>query len=324
MEFYQLEQFLAIASTGTMRKAAESLYLSQPTLSHNLKKLESELGHQLFDRSHNKMTLTPYGEILQRHTRLLIDDWQELLDELAKEERRQAQTIRVGCYSTVHTFFEMPQIAIAFPSLNFEAWVDDIPEICMKLQEGAFDLIIVPDCDASSSLDLMPIDDEQAYLSVPISNDLSKKQTIALDDLRECQLIVPDNLLGLSGWYKEIVRASGADGLLVERIDRDDYLGKLDSTMKCHFSTTLMHRLTSSGSGRVEIPIEGDVARRIVCCARNAEDKRLDSIVAFLERNGNRVYSGHAFLPYLLSHGSVRNLIVHDDAIVKKMHGDLA
>ena len=324
MEFHQLEQFLAIASTGTMRKAAESLYLSQPTLSHNLKKLESELGHQLFDRSHNKMTLTPYGEILQRHTRFLIDDWQELLDELAEEERRQAQTIRVGCYSTVHTFFEMPQIAIAFPALNFEVWVEDIPLICTKLQEGAFDLIIVPDCDASSSLDLMPIDDEQAYLSVPISTDLSKKQTIALDDLRECQLIVPDNLLGLSGWYKEIVRASGADGLLVEHIDREDYLGKLDSTMKCHFSTTLMHRLTSSGSGRVEIPIEGDVARRTVCCARNAEDKRLDSIVAFLERNGNRVYSGHAFLPYLLSHGNVHNLIVHDDAIVKKTHGELA
>lgn len=313
MEFHQLEQFAAIASCGTMREAAESLYLSQPTLSHNLKKLESELGHQLFDRSHNKMTLTPYGEILQKHTKHLIDDWQGLLDELAEEERRQAQTIRVGCYSTVHTFFEMPQLAIAFPALNFEVWVEDISSICTKLQEDEFDLIIVPDCDVSSSLDLVPIDDEQAYLSVPISNSLSKKQTIALDDLRECQLIVPDELLGLSDWYKEIVRASGADGLLIEYTDHADYLGKLDSTMKCHFSTTLMHRLTSSGSGRVEIPIEGDVARRVVCYGRNAADRRLDPIAAFLERNSNKVYSGHAFLPYILSHGNVRNLIVHDE-----------
>lgn len=313
MEFHQLEQFAAIASCGTMREAANKMFLSQPTLSHNLKKLESDLGHQLFDRSHNKMTLTPYGEILQRHTKFLINDWQELLDELAEEERRQAQTIRVGCYSTVHTFFEMPQLAIAFPSLNFEVWVEDISSICTKLQEDEFDLIIVPDCDVSSSLDLMPIDDEQAYLSVPISNSLSKKQTIALDDLRECQLIVPDELLGLSDWYKEIVRASGADGLLVEYTNRADYLGKLDSTMKCHFSTTLMHRLTSSGSGRVEIPIEGDVARRVVCYGRNAADRRLDPIAAFLERNSNKVYSGHAFLPYILSHGNVRNLIVHDE-----------
>lgn len=318
MEFHQLEQFLAIASTGTMRKAAESLYLSQPTLSHNLKKLESELGHQLFDRSHNKMTLTPYGRILQKHTELLIGDWRQLLADLAEEERRQAQTIRVGCYSTVHTFFEMPQLAIAFPALNFEVWVEDISSICTKLQEGAFDLIIVPDCDASSSVDLVPIDDEQAYLSVPVSNDLSKKQTVALDDLRECQLIVPDNLLGLSGWYEEIVRASGADGLLVEYTDREDYLKKLDSTMKCHFSTTLMHRLTSSGSGRMEIPIEGDVTRRTVCYARSAEDKRLDSIAAFLERNGNRVYSGHAFLPYLLSHRNMHNLIVHDESMSRE------
>ena len=53
MEIFQFEQFQMIAECGTMREAAERLFLSQPTLSRNIKKLESELGCKLFTRSSN-------------------------------------------------------------------------------------------------------------------------------------------------------------------------------------------------------------------------------------------------------------------------------
>lgn len=312
MEFHQLEQFAAIASCGTMREAARKLYLSQPTLSHNLKKLESELGHQLFDRSHNRMELTAYGKILQRHTEHMLGDWRALLDELAEEERRQSQTVHVGCYSTVHAFFEMPQLAIAFPRINFEVWIESVSEVCRGFLDGAFDLVIVPKCEASKNLSLAPFEDEQAYLSVPVSSALASKEVLALDDLRGCQLLVPNDLEGLSDWYEGILRAAGVDELLVEYVDWETYLSKLDSTLKCHFSTTLMHRLTQSGSGRVEVPIEDDAAKRTVCYARNPDDARLGSIASFLDRNSNKIYSGHAYLPYLLSRGNAANLTVHD------------
>lgn len=313
MEFHQLEQFAAIASCGTMREAANRMYLSQPTLSHNLKKLESDLGHQLFDRSHNKMELTEYGKILQRHTEHMLSDWRALLDELEAEERRQAQTIRVGCYSAVHTFFEMPQLAIAFQNINFEVWVGGIAAVCQGFREGSYDLVIVPACELSRDFGLAPIEDERAYLSVPICSALADRESLTLDDLRGRQLLVPDDIEGLSDWYRDIVRAAGVDELLVEYTDRETYLSKLDSTLKCHFSTTLMHRLTQSGSGRVEIPIEGEAAHRTVCYARNPEDDRLRPIASFLDRNNNKIYSGHAYIPYLLSHGNAANLTVHDD-----------
>ena len=64
MDIFQFEQFQMIAECGTMREAAERLFLSQSTLSHNIKKLEAELGCKLFTRSSNQLRLTPYGELV--------------------------------------------------------------------------------------------------------------------------------------------------------------------------------------------------------------------------------------------------------------------
>lgn len=58
MEIHQLEQFKAIAESRTMREAADKLFISQPALSQNLKKLEAELGCTLFDRAHNQLAIT--------------------------------------------------------------------------------------------------------------------------------------------------------------------------------------------------------------------------------------------------------------------------
>ena len=68
MEIFQFKQFQMIAECGTMREAAERLFLLQPTLSHNLKKLEAELDCKLFARSGNQLRLTPYGELVCQGT----------------------------------------------------------------------------------------------------------------------------------------------------------------------------------------------------------------------------------------------------------------
>lgn len=139
MEFYQLEQFSTIAKSRTMREAAARLHLSQPTLSQNLKKLESELGCKLFDRSHNRMDLTNAGRILIERCDHMVSDWHETLAEIEAEKQRQAQAVRVGCYSAVHCFFNMPQLAISFPHLTFEVWVREVAEIVDGYEAGDYD-----------------------------------------------------------------------------------------------------------------------------------------------------------------------------------------
>lgn len=312
MEFHQLEQFMAIARNDSMREAAQTLCLSQPTLSQNLKKLEGELGCPLFDRSHNRLQLTTYGKILLEHCEHMVDDWRGALDALAAEKRRLASTVRVGCYSTVHSFFLMPQLSLAFPELNIEAWVREVPEIVSGFKEGDFDIVIVPEDSLSSGLDLSVIDEERAYLSLPHTSPLAAKDEITFEDLRHVQLFVPIDICGLSPWYRRIVREAGVDDRRVEYVSSSEYLSKLDMTMKCHFSTTLMQRLTSSGSNRVDLPIADDRAFRTVCMASQGKSAAVRRTAEFIRRQKNTTYSGHAFLPIVLKRANVDNLIVHD------------
>ena len=73
MEFRVLQYFLAIAREGTISDAAESLHITQPTLSRQIKELEDELGKQLFIRSNKKITLTKEGMLLRQRAKEIVD-----------------------------------------------------------------------------------------------------------------------------------------------------------------------------------------------------------------------------------------------------------
>ena len=81
MEVRILKYFLAVAREQNISAAAQSLYLSQPTLSRQLKELEDELGKQLFIRGNRKITLTEDGMFLRKRAEEIV----ELIDKTEKE-----------------------------------------------------------------------------------------------------------------------------------------------------------------------------------------------------------------------------------------------
>ena len=74
MELEQMRQLDAIARQGTISAAAEELHLSQPALSRSIRRLERELGQELFDRTHNSATLNDAGRLAVDHARNLLRD----------------------------------------------------------------------------------------------------------------------------------------------------------------------------------------------------------------------------------------------------------
>ena len=101
MTLKQLEYFLAIAENGSITKAANSLRISQPPLSLQLKGLEEELGCQLFIRDKKNMIITPKGILLRERAREIMDKVNEtlLLMQSANEEERY--TIHLGTISSI-------------------------------------------------------------------------------------------------------------------------------------------------------------------------------------------------------------------------------
>ena len=92
----QDETFLAIAQAGSVSKAAQGLYLSQPAVSRSLKRLEEDLGVQLFDREAVPLRLTQAGERYLRYVRENQERERRLRQDLAQLEREPSGTVRVG------------------------------------------------------------------------------------------------------------------------------------------------------------------------------------------------------------------------------------
>ena len=82
MEIRVLQYFLAIAREQSISGAAESLHLSQPTLSRQIKDMENELGKQLFIRGNRKVTLTEEGMLLRKRAEEIIDLVQKTESEI--------------------------------------------------------------------------------------------------------------------------------------------------------------------------------------------------------------------------------------------------
>ncbi|GGX48631.1 LysR family transcriptional regulator [Saccharospirillum salsuginis] len=91
-----LRQFLMVAEMRSLSHAAKRLFISQPTLTHNMKKLEESLGVELFVRSPKGMSLTAYGEALLEQARIMRRVHENTLSKLEQMRTRQERGLKVG------------------------------------------------------------------------------------------------------------------------------------------------------------------------------------------------------------------------------------
>ena len=88
-----LLQFMAIVEAGSFSRAAEVLLISQPALTHNMKKLEDTMGVQLLERSSRGIRLTEYGETLYQSAEMMRRTYTHALDRI---DRQRAELDRLG------------------------------------------------------------------------------------------------------------------------------------------------------------------------------------------------------------------------------------
>lgn len=87
MEFRVLKYFLMTARLGSMTKAAQSLHITQPTLSRQIAELEEETGVHLFERGNRRLVLTEEGHLLQRRAEEMMELMEKTEEELSSSEK---------------------------------------------------------------------------------------------------------------------------------------------------------------------------------------------------------------------------------------------
>ncbi len=193
MEIRVLRYFLAVAREGSITKAANSLHLTQPTLTRQLQELEKELKQKLLVRGKYKVTLTPEGMILRNRAREIID----LADKTEAEFMAISDTISGDIYigggesdSMKYIAEIIKEIQSEFPDIKFHLYSGNAEDVMEKLDRGLLDFGILIQPVDFSKYDHIPLPEKDVWgVIMRKDSPLADKNYIVLDDLINLPLI---------------------------------------------------------------------------------------------------------------------------------------
>lgn len=178
MDFKDLEYFLSIARCGNITHAARQLYVSQPTLSKFLQKLEDELGLVLFQRTGRRLELTYAGQRYLAHAEKLLNQKRELDAEMTDILRANVGVLRVGM-PPFRCSFALPRVLPEFrrkyPQVQFRILEAPSAVLDQKLLEGEIDLAFYMCFSRSDALSYRTLNRDRMYALFAKGHPLEEK-----------------------------------------------------------------------------------------------------------------------------------------------------
>ncbi len=153
MEFRVLRYFLTVAREASITGAANSLHLTQPTLSRQLQDLEKELGQKLLIRGKSKITLTPEGMMLKKRAEEIVDMVEKTEAEFKSINEIIGGDIYIGCGETETMKYiaeVMKELQDEYPEIKFHIFSGNAEDVTEKLDKGLLDFgILIQPIDLS-------------------------------------------------------------------------------------------------------------------------------------------------------------------------------
>lgn len=210
MELRVLQYFLAVAQEQNISAAAQSLHLTQPTLSRQLKELEEELGKPLMIRGSRKITLTEDGVILRRRAQEILSLVERTHKELQGSGTSLTGEIYIGTGET-EGFRLIAKTATKFhqeyPGVLFHTESGDAGDVCERLDKGLLDFgVLLGDIDkAKYNYLLLPAKDAWGVL-MPSTSPLAEREFVTPQDLWDKPLILSRQIGNKNDLYRWLQR----------------------------------------------------------------------------------------------------------------------
>ena len=194
MTLTELKYIVAVAREKHFGKAADACYVSQPTLSVAVKKLEQELDVKLFERSANEVTVTPLGEEIVRQAQSVLEQAAAIKDIAKRGKDPLAGSLKLGVIYTIAPYL--------LPALVRQV-IDRTPQMPLMLQEnftvklmemlrtGESDCAILAEPFPDAGLAIAPLYDEPFFAAVPMNHPLAQQSSVTTEQLkRETMLLL--------------------------------------------------------------------------------------------------------------------------------------
>ena len=193
MEIRVLKYFLAVAREGTITGAANSLHLTQPTLTRQLQELEKELGQQLLIRGKQRITLTPEGMFLRKRAEEIVDMVEKTESEFHSINDILGGDIYIGSGETESMKYVaevMQELRKLYPDIRFHLYSGNAEDVIEKLDKGLLDFGILIQPIDLSKYDHIALPDKDIWgVIMRKDSPLALKKEIVLEDLVDVPLI---------------------------------------------------------------------------------------------------------------------------------------
>lgn len=257
MELRQLKYFVKSAEFLNFSVAAKHLYITQSTLSQQIKQLEFELGFELFLRNSRHISLTEAGEEFLPFARRTIQDAEDGVQRLHDLQHVKAGKLRVGVTYSMSTVLTegLLEFMKVYPDIKLEVCYKTVNELLVLLKESQLDFILSykPLFDAPD-VDSMPLFDNALALVVSKEHVLASRKRIKLHELANIPLVLPSHDLQARMMLERLLVGKGVELSSKLELNETNILLQLVSTGS--YSTILSTSAVFGNSRFKAIPIE--------------------------------------------------------------------
>ncbi len=247
MTLTELRYIVAVARERHFGRAAEACFVSQPTLSVAIKKLEEELDVKIFERGSTEVSVTPLGEEIVRQAQAVIEQAQSIKEIAKRGKDPLAGPLRLGIIYTIGPYLlpELVRHAIEmYPQMPLMLHENFTVKLLEMLRTGELDAAIMAEPFPDTGLALAPLYDEPFLVAAPAGHPLARRKHIAAEQLKDETML----LLGTGHCFRDHVLevcpefarfASNAEGI------RKSFEGSSLETIK---------HMVASGMGITVVP----------------------------------------------------------------------
>lgn len=204
MTLNELRYIVAVARERHFGRAAEACFISQPTLSVAVKKLEDELGVSLFERRKGEVSVTPIGEQIVTQAQRVLEEASGIR-QLARQGQDQLDgPLRLGAIYTIGPYLLphlIPELAVRAPKMPLVIEENYTASLSEKLKRGELDVILISLPFDEPGVQTMTLYREPFVLLLPSSHPLNQHDTFEIDDLRHEDVL----LLGAGHCFRDQV-----------------------------------------------------------------------------------------------------------------------
>lgn len=239
MELNQLRVFCAVVEKKSFSKASEAVFLSQPTVSLQIRALEKELGTRLLDRQGREVSATGSGKVLYGYARKILQITNEAQHAIAQLKGLIKGEIIIGA-STIPGEYILPgplaEFKAKYPGIEINLVIGDTREIIQKVLNNEVDMGIVGQRERSEKLVFHSFTTERLVLIAPVNSPWLPHEQITVGELKKVPFILRESGSGTRGSIERKLREVG-----VEEMD-------LNIVMRLG-STAAVKKAVESGAG---------------------------------------------------------------------------